>query len=50
MNAYIRLAVDEELKEKAKQFAKDKGLNLSALIRMAIIKEMAEENEKYCIK
>ena len=40
MNDYIRLAIDKDLKEKTRKFAKDKGLSLSAFIRMAMIKEM----------
>lgn len=46
MNDYIRLAIDKDLKEKARKFAKDKGLSLSAFIRMAIIKEMGEGEEE----
>lgn len=35
---YIR--IPKELKEKIKQYAKSKGISTSALIRMAVIKEM----------
>lgn len=43
MNDYIRLAIDKQLKEKAREFAEKKGLNLSAFIRTLIIKEMEAE-------
>lgn len=40
METYIRILTDEDLKIKAKKYAKEKGLNLSTLIRMLLIKEM----------
>jgi len=45
MDDYIRLIVDKELKDKAKKFAKESGINLSALIRMLLIKEMLKNLE-----
>ena len=37
---YIR--IPKELKEKIKKYAKSKGISTSALIRMAVIKEMSK--------
>ena len=45
MNDYIRLAIDKDLKEKVRQFAKKKGLGISAFIRMAVIREMEDSND-----
>lgn len=40
MESYIRILADKDFKDKAKQYAKEKGLNLSVLIRMLLVKEM----------
>lgn len=36
----IQIRIPKELKEKIKKYAKSKGISISALIRMAVIKEM----------
>lgn len=45
MDSYIRILADAELKKKAKKYAKEKGMNLSALIRVLLINEMYKDNK-----
>ena len=45
MNTQITILIDKQLKEKAEQKAKEKGLNLSSLIRFLLVNEI-EKGEK----
>lgn len=42
MESRIILAIDEELKEKIRKSAKDKGISISAYIRMLMIENLKE--------
>lgn len=45
MESRIILAIDEELKEKIRKSAKDKGISISAYIRMLMIENLKEEKK-----
>ena len=40
MNQFIQIRVSKEFKQKLDKYAKSKGISTSALIRMAVIKEI----------
>lgn len=46
MESRIILAIDEELKEKIRKSAKDKGISISAYIRMLMIENLKEEKNE----
>lgn len=46
MSDYIRMRLDSDLKEKVRKYSKEKGMNISTLIRMLLIKEMQENGKQ----
>ena len=46
MNTQITILIDKELKKKAEQKAKEKGLNLSSLVRFLLTNEIKKEENK----
>lgn len=40
LDSYIRIRVEQELKEKAQKYCSEKGINLSNLLRMLLIEKM----------
>lgn len=46
MESRIIIAIDEELKEKIRKSAKDKGISISAYIRMLMIENLKEEKNE----
>lgn len=46
MESKILISIDEELKKRIRKSAKDKGLSISAYIRMLMIENLKEEKSE----
>ena len=46
MESRILIAIDEELKERIRKAANDKGLSISSYIRMLMIENLKEEESE----